>query len=388
MSICLHVIFWIFAFVIFWAMIGYPLSLKVIGKLFKGRELKKDYDYLPSVTVMVVAHNEEKVIKEKLENIIQNNYPQERISYLVASDNSSDKTNPIVEQFIEEHPDIRMQLYVTKEHKGKTNAQNEAQKQVKSEILIMTDANSMFTENSIKELVCCFADEKVSYVAGRLSYLNADDNAVAGMESTYWEGEMIHRELESRMASITAGNGAIYACRNSEYHDFKPIKCHDFSMPSYYVQKGKKAKYNKDALAYEKAGEVVEDEFKRKVRMNRTIITDLLSGLRNLNIFKYGWYSYFYFGHRTCRYTLWIAHFIVLLCSILLMRYSWLYLVAFAGQVLFYGLAGIKAIFKINNSAIGMVYYYTITIVAQWVAVFRQITGKSKPVWEKAESTR
>lgn len=388
MFVFLKIVFWLSCFIAFWAMIGYPLALKVINRICKTRPLMKDYAYFPSVTVMVVAHNEEKVINEKLHNIISNDYPKEHISYLIASDNSTDDTNKIVEKFIEEHPEIKMQLYVTKEHKGKTNAQNEAQKQVQSEILVMTDANSMFSSNSIRELISCFSDDTVSYVTGRLEYVNALNNEVAGMESSYWESEMLHREIENNLGSITAGNGAIYACRNNEYVDFAPIKCHDFSMPSYYVQNKKKAKYNKDAVAYEKAGEIVEDEFKRKVRMNRTIVSDLFFGLKNLNVFRYGWFSFFYFGHRTCRYTLWLAHLFLFLCSICLIKDGWIYTVAFCGQCMFYLLACIGRMCKKKCPIIGMMYYYTLTILAQWVAAIKQITGKSKPIWEKAESTR
>ena len=218
--------------------------------------------------------------------------------------------------------------------------------------------------------------------------MNAETNNVAEMESTYWNRELQQREIESKISSVTAGNGAIYACRNEEYADFDPIMCHDFSMPSYYVQNGKRAVYNSAAVAYEKAGEVVEDEYKRKVRMNRTILTDFLSGLKNLNFIRYGWYSYFYFGHRTCRYSLWLTHFLVFVSSIILAKTSWIYFLALCGQVLFYGMAGLRAIFKKENTLLDMMYYYSMTIVAQWVAVFRQITGKSKPIWEKAETTR
>src|SRR5689334_6846395 len=101
MELLYKILFYISGFIIVWAMVGYPVSLKFIGKLFKNRELKKDYSHQPTVTVMVVAHNEEKVILEKLNNIIELNYPQKKIEFLIASDNSTDKTNEIVKRFIE-----------------------------------------------------------------------------------------------------------------------------------------------------------------------------------------------------------------------------------------------------------------------------------------------
>ena len=312
----LSIIFLISAMCIIWAMGGYDFSLRLIEKIRKKTD-KANVNCQHSVTVLIVAHNEEKVIEKKLENVITNNYPKEKIKYIVASDNSSDQTNRIVNNFIETHPNLDMRLYITKEHKGKTNAQNEAQKYVDTDILVMTDANSMFRKNSISELVTSFVSDDIAYVCGALQYMN-DENLTAESETTYWNQELKTRSIESNIKTITAGNGAIYACRNKDYIEIPPIECHDSSMPYYYGMHGKRALYNDKAIAYEKAGETVEDEYKRKVRMNRTILSHIGNGIKALNIFKFGWFSYFYFGHRTVRYLLWLNHLIVFVCSALL----------------------------------------------------------------------
>lgn len=387
MILC-SIVFWISAFIIIWAMGGYALSLKVLGKIFSGRKLIKDYSYRPTVTVMIVAHNEEKVILDKLNNVISNDYPKDLIEYIVASDFSTDSTNKIVEKFIEDHPDYKIVLYKSREHKGKTNAQNEAQKIASGDILIMTDANAMFKENSISELVACFTDEKISYVTGKLVYKNANENDTASSESAYWETDLQQREIESRIKTITAGNGAIYACRNSSYFDFDPIKCHDSSMPYYYAVHGKRAIYNPDAIAYEKAGEITEDEFKRKVRMNRIILDALKDGVKVLNITKYGWFSYFYFGHRTCRYLLWFAHMsLYLISGILSFKYGF-YKYAFGAQTVFYLVGVINMKIKSKKRIPRLISYYIMTLLAQLKGLLNIITGKSKATWEKAESTR
>lgn len=380
--------FGISAFVIVWAMGGYACSLKLLGKIFKGRKLIKDKTDTPTVSVMIVAHNEEKVILEKLKNVVENDYPKELIEYIIASDSSTDKTNEIVEQFIIEHQDLRIKLHKTKEHKGKTNAQNEAQKVATGEILVMTDANAMFERGAISELVYCFTDEEIAYVTGKLIYKNADDNDTAYFESAYWKGDLAQREIESNIRTITAGNGAIYACRNACYYDFEPIKCHDSSMPYYYAGKGQRAIYNPDAIAYEKAGEVIEDEFKRKVRMNRNILHVQVENIKALNVKKYGWFSYFYFGHRTCRYLLWLAHAVVFFISALRAKDSLFFRISVIGQTIFYLLAGINYYTKSSNKLLNMMTYYSMTILAQWKGVINCIMGKSKPVWDKAESTR
>lgn len=388
MGIFIKTLFYLSGFIIAWAMIGYPVSLKLIGKCYKSRSLKKDYTHQPTVTVMVVAHNEDKVIREKLDNIIEIDYPKEKIEFLVASDNSTDQTNDIVRAFIERHPECKIRLFEVKARKGKTNAQNEAQKTVTTEYLVMTDANSIMDRNAVKELMSAFTSEDIAYVSGRLSIANQKASDVSNTEAGYWDSDLAAREIEGRIQTITAGNGALYACRNREYYDFNPIQCHDAAMPLYYALKGKRAICNHDAVAYEKAGEVIEDEFKRKVRMNRTILKAILPDIRILNAFKYRWFSYFYFGHRTCRYLLWIAHLVILISNVLLVSESWFYGVTLAGQLLFYLISSVRAITKTKNKYIALIYYYTVTITAQWFGVYNIITGRAKPFWEKAESTR
>lgn len=386
-TICI-ILFLLSGFTIVWGMVGYNVSLNILDKFFPKRKLEKDYTNKPFVTVLIVAHNEEKVIQKKLENVIVNDYPPEKIEYIVASDHSTDETNHIVEDFIEKHSELDILLYNTKEHGGKTNAQNESQKYAKGEILVMTDANSMFEKNAISELVACFTSSDIAYVTGRLRYINSDDNPTANSESTYWESDLIQRNIESKIYTITAGNGAIYACRNELYHDFKSILCHDSYMPYYYAGQKKRSIYNADACATEKAGENVSDEFKRKVRMNRNIFTSIKMGIKSLNFFNYGWYSYFYFGHRTCRYLLWISHLMVFITNILLFQYSMIWKVFLILQVLFYFLGIVGMVTKSKNKVICLIYYYCMTVCAQWVGVYNVITGKAKPVWEKAESTR
>ena len=383
MELLFKILFYISAFVIVWAMVGYPISLRIIGRIYKSRKLQKDYNHQPTVTVMVVAHNEEKVILEKLHNIIELDYPKDKIEFLISSDNSTDRTNEIVKNFIAIHSEYYIRLYEVKARMGKTNAQNEAQKTVETEYLVMTDANSMMDTNAVKELMAAFTSDDIAYVSGRLSIVNQEASDVSNAEASYWDSDLAAREIEGRIQTITAGNGALYACRTKDYYDFNPIQCHDSAMPPLYALEGKRAIANHDAIAYEKAGEVIEDEFGRKVRMNRIILKHILPDIRILNVFKYGWFSYFYFGHRTCRYLLWISHLLLLVSSALLFRESWIYSVAFLGQTLFYLLALLRAVTKSQNKYLTLIYYYTVTIIAQWVGVYRIITGKAKPFWKK-----
>lgn len=388
MELLLKTLFYISGFIIFWAMVGYPMSIKLIGQFYKNRTLEKDFSHTPTVTLMVVAHNEEKVILEKLENITELSYPQGKIEYLISSDNSVDNTNRIVKDFILKHPEKKVRLFEVKERKGKTNAQNEAQKTIKSDFIVMTDANSMLHKESVSELMAAFTSKDIAYVSGKLTIINQSTSDVSNAEGSYWESDTAIREIEGRVQTITAGNGALYACRTVDYFDFNPIKSHDSSMPLLYALQGKRAIANHDAIAYEKAGEVIEDEFGRKVRMNRILLSHILPDLRLLNIFKYKWFSYFYFGHRTCRYLLWILHLTLYVSNVFLVSLSLFYIATLVGQSLFYIMALLKLITKSQNKYLTLVYYYCVTIAAQWIGVYNILTGKAKPFWEKAESTR
>ncbi|WP_313552409.1 glycosyltransferase [Aerococcus sp.] len=375
------------AFTIFWANIGYPLSILMLGKIFKKDNIRLK-NYYPEVTIMIVAHNEEKVISNKLKNLENLNYPKDKLSILVASDNSIDETNDIVQKYIDMNPHRDISLYKAKKRMGKTNAQNEAQKKVKTDFLIMTDANALLDSEAVKEIISSFSDSNISYVTGQLKYVNSNDNLTSSNESTYWNLDLKIREIESRIQTITAGNGALYAVRNSEYYDFNPIHSHDSAMPLFFALNGKRAIANHDAIAYEKAGESNNDEYKRKVRMSRVILSYMLPNLKIFNVLKYKWFTYFYLGHRSSRYSLWLMHIILLVTNIILAIKTSLFLLILLLHLTILCLVITQHFFKFDNKYLSLLYYYFMTIFAQTIGVKNIITGNAKPFWEKAESTR
>lgn len=384
----LILIFIMSSVIIFWAMIGYPLFLIIINKIWHKPCLKKSFEYKPTVTVMVVAHNEEKVIEEKLKNLISLDYPVNKFKIIVTSDCSTDNTNIIVKDFITKHQNYNIKLHKTVNHSGKTNAQNEAQKLIDSEILVMTDANCIFEKEAINELVSVLSESKIAYVCGSTVVINSETDLTANMEALYWDLDSRCRDIESRFSTITAGDGNIYACRNCLYEDIPLIECHDSSFPVLFALKGYRCVYNPYAISYEKAGENCYDEYKRKVRMNRNILHNILPDIRILNIFKYKWFSFFWIGHRTCRYLLWISHALLLLTSVMLSGESVLFMLLFLSQILFFmiALSGHKC--NLDNKIIQLIVYYSMTVLSQWHGVYNVITNKARSTWTKAESTR
>lgn len=381
----MKIIFFIAGFAIFYAMIGYPLTLLILKKILK-RKNNKDLSKKPFVSVIISAYNEEKVIEKKLENIIQTKYPNYEV--IVANDASNDMTVPIVKEFIKNHPDKNIRLNTVKNHLGKTNAQDEAVEVANGEIIVFSDANSMFKTDAIDELVSFFTDDDIEYVCGSLIYAKDDDIASVVAENSYWDVELLMRKIESEISTIAAGNGAIYAVRKKDYRNYDLVSSHDYEMPLAAGLNHKRALYNPAAIAVEKAGATTKDEFKRKLRMQRRILTNLFTNLRRLNIFEYGWFSFFHFNHKTLRFLQAFNHILLFISNLALLNHGIFYRIFFLGQVAFFTFA---AIGKLTDSKAKIFYfprYYSMMMLAQLKGAYNEATGKSKPTWEKAESTR
>ena len=381
----MKIVFYIVGFAIFYAMIGYPITLMILDKIMK-RKNDKDLSYKPFVSIIISAYNEEKVIERKLENITESTYPHYEV--IVANDASNDKTVEICQNFINNHPAYDIKVNTVKNHLGKTNAQDEAVDVAKGEIIVFSDANSMFKADAIDELVSYFTDDDIIYVCGSLIYAKDDDIASAVAENSYWDMELRMRKIESEIATIAAGNGAIYACRKSDYRRYNLVSSHDYEMPLYAGINHKRALYNPKAIALEKAGQTSKDEFKRKVRMQRRILTNIFTNLRRLNIFEYGWFSFFHFNHKTLRFLLAFNHIVLFIANLALLNEGDFYRIFFLIQVGFFTLATIGKLTESKSKVFYFPYYYTMMMAAQLKGGYNEATGKSKETWEKAETTR
>lgn len=381
----MKLIFWLFAILIIYTMVGYPLVLELLNKIKKEKKINLSYNYHPSVSIIVPAHNEEAVIEGKLKNLLSLDYNDYEI--IIASDNSSDKTNEIVKEYMSIYPNI-VKLVEVKERKGKTNAQNEAVDQATGTLLVLTDANSFFDKSVLSHLASFFNDDSIAYVAGKLIYTNGNDSETSEMESRYWNFDLRMRQIESRLSSITAGNGSVYAVRKCDYIKIDPVYSHDSVFPVKYVLNGKRSVYNDEAIAYEKAGETETDEFNRKVRMARKNISLTFLDFQKYNFQKFGMFSFFYLSHRAFRNNLYLFHLIVFFANayLAISTKEISYVTLFIIQILIY----IITFFKLNqkNKILRFLSYYVMTLAAQLVGAINELTGKSKPFWEKAESTR
>ncbi len=291
-----------------WTHAGYPLAMGVLARV-RPRPVRKA-EQTPSVALVVSAHDEEAVIRRRVENALALDYPPERLEIVVASDGSTDLTDAIVGRDRGREPAFRL-LQCPRE--GKVAAQHRSVRETSSDVLAFTDANSEWKPDALRELVRNLADSEVGYVCGQLRLESPDG---ANMEGAYWRYEMWVREQESTASSITAGNGAIYAVKRDAYVEDDPKFGHDFGFPYLMEQMGRRAVYEPEAVAVEKPAAEPEDEYGRKVRTISRALGHILTGrafrpTRPL-------YTAQLVSHRVLRYSTGILHVALLVSNLML----------------------------------------------------------------------
>jgi hypothetical protein len=212
---------------------------------------------LPTVSLIIPAHDEGAVIARKVHDALQLDYPRDRLRVVVASDGSADET---VREARRAGADDVLELA----RGGKIRAQDQAVARSQAEIVAFSDANSAWEPAALRTLVAAFADPAVGYACGQVTFVN---DSGTNQEGLYWRYEMALRTYESRLHSVTGGNGAIYATRRVAYLEVDPIMGHDLSFPFNMVKRGWRAVYVPQARATEKMVPSIEGEFARKRRM-------------------------------------------------------------------------------------------------------------------------
>ena len=364
--LALKALFWASFGALAWTHLLYPLAAAALARV-RTRAVRKA-PIEPTVTVIVAAYNEEASIERRLENLLALDYPADRLELVVTSDASTDGTHELVERFGD-----RVRLIVNPRG-GKVAAQDRAVRETSGEILAFSDANATWAPDALRRLVENFADPEIAYVCGRL-VLEAPDGS--NKEGVYWRYELVQREAESRLGSITGGNGSIYAVRRSDYVEVDPKWGHDLSFPYRMVQQGRRAVYEPAARAFEKPTPSNETEYRRKVRMFEHCWEITLRGSM-LKRLPPG-YLVEVVSHRLLRYGSGILHLVLLATS-----------VALVGEGLLYQLVlGVQALLLAAAAAgVGIARYYALVTWATVVALWNYLRRGVPATWEAAEGTR
>ncbi|HUP33387.1 MAG TPA: glycosyltransferase family 2 protein [Gaiellaceae bacterium] len=363
--IAVKIAFWASLAALLWTHLLYPLAASLLARLRTRRVDARPIE--PRVTVVVAAHNEEPVIARRLENLLALDYPADRLELAVTSDASTDRTEEIAAGF----PGVRV---VRNPRGGKVAAQDNAVRSTESEIVAFTDANATWAPDALRRLVANFADPEVAYVCGRLVLEAADGS---NREGLYWRYELAQREAESRLGSVTGGNGSIYAVRRSDYVEVDPKWGHDLAFPYRMVQAGRRAVYEPAARAFEKPTPSNQTEYRRKVRMFEHCWEITLRGSM-LKRLPPG-YLVQVVSHRLLRYGSGIFHVILLATSLALVREGLVYQAVLAGQLLLLAAAA---------AGVGIARYYVLVTWATVVALWNYLRRGVPATWEAAEGTR
>jgi cellulose synthase/poly-beta-1,6-N-acetylglucosamine synthase-like glycosyltransferase len=374
----LEAVFWISVGLIAFTHAGYPLALWLLARLRRRTTLDhpQPLEQLPSVSLIVAAHDEEDVIAAKVENALGLEYPRERLQLIVASDGSSDAT-------IEVARAAGADLVLDLPRGGKITAQNAAAERASGQILAFSDANSFWEKEGLLRLVEPFADPGVGYVCGQLRYT---DDGGDNLEGLYWRFEMGVRELESGLGGITAGNGGIYAVRGDAYLPLPPGASHDLSLPFELEKRGLRSLYVPWAVAEERMVPTLEGEFARKRRMmiglwDIVVREGMLSprGYRPLFAFQIA-------SHRLLRYLTPLLHLIALAANIALLGEGWIYAVTLAAQAALLVAALLGRFLPLAPLRIAR--YYVLTTASIAAGLWDRVRRGSPGTWEKAGGTR
>jgi cellulose synthase/poly-beta-1,6-N-acetylglucosamine synthase-like glycosyltransferase len=394
-----EIVFWVCVGVILYTHLGYPLVLWVLVHL-RGRTAGGAVGGptpeeasataggggspaatgpaagAPAVSLVIAAYDEEDVIAAKVANALALDYPRERLELIVASDGSGDAT---VERARAAGADLVLDL----PRAGKLAAQNAAAEKASGEILAFSDANSLWSPDALRRLVEPFSDPSVGYACGQVRFLSpAGDN----LEGAYWRYEMAVREMESALAGVTAGNGAIYAVRADAYIPLPAAASHDLSFPFELAKRKLRSLYIPAARAEEKMTPTLEGEFARKRRM-MVGLWDIVVGEGMLRPRGYSpLYAFELLSHRLLRYLTPFLHLLAFVTNLLLLGQGPVYVATYAVQVAFVFAALLGGSWPL--APLRAARYYALTIASIAAGLWDRWRRGAPGTWEKTEGTR
>jgi cellulose synthase/poly-beta-1,6-N-acetylglucosamine synthase-like glycosyltransferase len=375
--IALALAFWISVALILYTHLGYPLVLRALVSLRRHPTLRPGiWDEPPRVSLIIAAYDEEEVVAAKVANALALEYPRGRLELIVASDGSTDAT---VERARAAGADLVLDL----PRGGKVAAQNAAAESASGGILAFSDANSIWAADALRHLVEPFADSRVAYICGQVRFLDPEGG---NLEGSYWRYEMQIREMESALAGVTAGNGAIYAVRREDYIPLPAAGSHDLSLPFLFAKRGKRSLYVPWASAEEKMVPTLEGELARKRRM-MVGIWDIVVGEGMLRPRGYPpLYAFEIASHRLLRYATPLLHAVAFAANLALLGEGWVYTVSLTAQLALLAAALLAKVIPLAPLRIARYYVSTTASIALglWDRLRRGAPGS----WEKAEGTR
>jgi cellulose synthase/poly-beta-1,6-N-acetylglucosamine synthase-like glycosyltransferase len=372
-------VFWISILALGYTYVGYPLLVWVISR-FAQRTVQRGV-IEPTVSIIITAYNEERHLREKLQNTLYLDYPAEKTEIIVSSDCSSDRTDEIVREFAPRG----ILLHRQPNRLGKTAAQNEAVRLAQGEIILFSDATTLYQPDVLRKILPNFADPSVGCAAGRLIYVDPSQSNVGQGAKSYWGYESFLKRHESRACSLIGASGCLYAVRRSAYVPLYNEACSDFIIATKMVEQGLRTVYEPAAVCTEETNTRPDRELRMRVRVITQTYSDLWRHRTMLNPFKAGFYAVQLLSHKVLRYLVPVFLLSLLGASIGLAQTSIFYALVAGAQVFFYLTAVVSGLlehFAVSIKLLSLPRYFVLTNLAALLAFYEFVKGNRYAHWE------
>ncbi len=385
----LFYLFWLMLFVVFYTYVGYAILVAVLVKI-RGKDLKHSdqgkQSQLPSIVHLIAAYNEEDYIDGKITNSLNLTYPKDRYEVWVVTDGSSDKTPEIVGKRKE------VRHFHLPERRGKIHAVNRVMKEITSDIVVFSDANTEINQDGLLTMIRHFDNPKVAVVAGEKRIkVSKEDEATSSGEGFYWKYESFLKRYDYFLYSCVGAAGELFSIRTGL---FEPVPedtiIEDFYLSLNIASRGYRIAYEPEAYAMESSSSSIEEESKRKIRIAAGGLQAIFRLRKLFNIFKYRWLSFQFISHRVLRWTLapLFLPLILLTNVILVLGSSGIFLkVLLVLQVLFYALALLGYFLqsiKMKRKFLFIPFYFVFMNWSVYLGLRRILFGKQTVLWERA----
>jgi cellulose synthase/poly-beta-1,6-N-acetylglucosamine synthase-like glycosyltransferase len=347
-------------------------------------------DFETTVSVIITAYNEERDLAAKLENTLALDYPSELLEIIVASDCSSDRTDDIVKAFAPRG----VRLHRQPQRLGKTAAQNAAVAQARGDVILFSDATSLYQPDAVRALLPSFADPTVGCVAGRLIYVEPAQSRVGRGARSYWSYETFLKKHESRAYSLIGASGCLYAVRKTAYVPLYHEACSDFIIATKMVEQNLRAVYEPAAVCTEETNRQTSKELTMRIRVIAQTFTDLWRHRAMMNPFHSGFYAVQLLSHKVMRYAVPFFLIAILAMSGILAPYSTFYLIVLMSQLGCYlGALGAWMLQAagVHSRMLALPQYFVLSNLAAMIAFYQFLRGERYAHWEtnrESESTR
>jgi cellulose synthase/poly-beta-1,6-N-acetylglucosamine synthase-like glycosyltransferase len=373
-------LFWMAAGLLVYCTAAYAVLVVLLGSVLRRRAAVEECE-LPSVTLIIPAHNEQSVLEAKLNNALALDYPRDQLEIVVASDGSSDETEAIARVF----EDRGVQLLAFPERRGKASVLNDAIDVAAGDVICLCDANVMFRPDALKILAGRLADPAVGAVSGEVRLASHESNFGHG-ESAYYRFERLLQSAESNAGSLMGVDGGMYVVRKEL---FRPLPADtildDFVISMEVIKQGKRVAYEPAAVATENGTPAARQEFRRRVRVAAGAMQSLKRGnypplRRPIELWQF-------VSHKLLRWLMPVWLMLLLVSNSLLWNAGLFFQVSLAGQLVVYSLAAIAlASVRFRSTPLGGVpFYFVMSNVAMAIGLLKGLLNRQPVTWVKAD---